>query len=137
MTIIPINDILPTILYRLIPGLKNPQNYYNAPPGSLSERWVDETRENGNPGGVAVDNGSFSENNVVACQKRGIEPYTVTGCEPHRLPIGYDMGKGGNNLQKKETVSVFFAATIYGPIGRLFCSARSDKEKTGLAQVRV
>lgn len=85
---------------------------------------MEETREIGKPGGVVADSGSFSENNIVACQKRRIEHYIATRCEPHRPPIGHDMGKGGKNLQKKETVSVFPAATIYGPTGRLFCSAR-------------
>jgi transposase len=37
----------------------------------------------GNPAAVAMDNGYFSEANIVACQTRGIEPYIATGREPH------------------------------------------------------
>jgi transposase len=39
----------------------------------------------GKPQAVALDNGYFSEANIVACQKRGIEPYIATGREPHHL----------------------------------------------------
>jgi transposase len=39
--------------------------------------------EIGKPSGVALDNGYFSETNIVACQKREIEPYIATGREPH------------------------------------------------------
>ena len=39
--------------------------------------------EIGKPAGVALDNGYFSETNINACQKRGIEPYIATGREPH------------------------------------------------------
>jgi transposase len=39
----------------------------------------------GRPEAVALDNGYFSEANIVACQNRGIEPYIATGREPHHL----------------------------------------------------
>jgi transposase len=39
----------------------------------------------GKPQAAALDNGYFSEANIVACQKRGIEPYIATGREPHHL----------------------------------------------------
>lgn len=39
----------------------------------------------GKPGAAALDNGYFSEANIVACQQRGIEPYIATGREPHHL----------------------------------------------------
>lgn len=37
----------------------------------------------GTPAAVAMDNGYFSEANIVACQERGIEAYIATGREPH------------------------------------------------------
>jgi transposase len=39
--------------------------------------------EIGKPKAAAMDNGYFSEANVAACQKRGIEAYIATGREPH------------------------------------------------------
>jgi transposase len=39
--------------------------------------------EVGKPGAAAMDNGYFSQTNIDACQKRGIEPYIATGREPH------------------------------------------------------
>jgi len=41
--------------------------------------------EVGKPDAVALDNGYFSEDNIQACQIRGIEPYIATGREPHHL----------------------------------------------------
>jgi transposase len=37
----------------------------------------------GSPEAVAMDNGYFSETNIVGCQERGIDPYIATGREPH------------------------------------------------------
>jgi len=37
----------------------------------------------GKPEAAAMDNGYFSEANIAACQKRGIDPYIATGREPH------------------------------------------------------
>ena len=37
----------------------------------------------GKPIAAALDNGYFSQANIDACQKRGIEPYIATGREPH------------------------------------------------------
>ena len=39
--------------------------------------------EVGKPTGAALDNGYFSEDNVAALERRGIEPYIATGREPH------------------------------------------------------
>jgi transposase len=41
--------------------------------------------EGGKPEAVAMDAGYFSEANVNACEKRGIDPYIATGREPHHL----------------------------------------------------
>ena len=41
--------------------------------------------ELGQPDAVALDNGYFSEANIQACEKLGIEPYIATGREPHHL----------------------------------------------------
>jgi len=37
------------------------------------------------PEAVAMDNGYYSEANIHACEKLGIEPYIATGREPHHL----------------------------------------------------
>jgi transposase len=37
----------------------------------------------GKPTAVALDNGYFSEANIAALERRGIEPYIATGREPH------------------------------------------------------
>ena len=39
--------------------------------------------EVGKPAAAALDNGYFSEANVAACERRGIEPYIATGREAH------------------------------------------------------
>ena len=39
--------------------------------------------ELGAPEAAAMDNGYFSEGNVMACEERDIEPYIATGREPH------------------------------------------------------
>jgi len=39
--------------------------------------------ELGTPQAAAMDNGYFSEGNVMACEERDIEPYIATGREPH------------------------------------------------------
>jgi transposase len=39
--------------------------------------------EVGKPTAAALDNGYFSEDNVSACEKRGVDPYIATGREPH------------------------------------------------------
>jgi transposase len=41
--------------------------------------------EVGRPAAAALDHGYFSEANIAACQKRGIDPYIATGREPHHL----------------------------------------------------
>jgi transposase len=41
--------------------------------------------ELGTPAAAALDNGYFSQANIAACKKRGIEPYIATGREPHHL----------------------------------------------------
>lgn len=41
--------------------------------------------EVGKPTAAALDHGYFSEANIAACQKRGIDPYIATGREPHHL----------------------------------------------------
>jgi hypothetical protein len=37
----------------------------------------------GKPEPAALDNGYFSETNITACQKRGIDAYIATGREAH------------------------------------------------------
>lgn len=37
----------------------------------------------GPPSAGALDNGYFSESNIAACERRGIDPYIATGRDPH------------------------------------------------------
>ena len=39
----------------------------------------------GTPKAAAMDNGYFSEANIHACEKLGIDPFIATGREPHHL----------------------------------------------------
>jgi transposase len=39
--------------------------------------------EIGPPDAGALDNGYFSESNIAACERRGIDPYIATGRDPH------------------------------------------------------
>lgn len=41
--------------------------------------------EVGKPEAVAMDNGYFSQTNIQACEKLGIDPFIATGREPHHL----------------------------------------------------
>jgi transposase len=41
--------------------------------------------EVGKPDAVAMDNGYFSQPNIQACEKLGIDPFIATGREPHHL----------------------------------------------------
>jgi transposase len=41
------------------------------------------SEELGTPDAAAADNGYFSENNVIACETRGIDLYAATGRDPH------------------------------------------------------
>lgn len=41
--------------------------------------------EVGKPKAAAMDNGYFSQTNIHACEKLGIEPFIATGREPHHL----------------------------------------------------
>jgi hypothetical protein len=39
--------------------------------------------EVGSPSAGALDNGYFSESNIAACERRGLDPYIATGRDPH------------------------------------------------------
>jgi transposase len=41
----------------------------------------------GQPEAAALDNGFFSEHNILALEQRGIEPYIATGREPHHQDL--------------------------------------------------
>lgn len=41
----------------------------------------------GKPAAAALDNGFFSEHNILALEQRGIEPYIATGREAHRKDL--------------------------------------------------
>jgi transposase len=46
----------------------------------------------GQPKGAALDNGFFSEHNILALEQRNIEPYIATGREPHRKSVDALLG---------------------------------------------
>jgi len=47
----------------------------------------------GKPSAAALDNGFFSEHNILAFEQRGIEPYIATGREAHRKDLNTLLGK--------------------------------------------
>lgn len=48
--------------------------------------------ELGQPEGAALDNGFFSEHNILALEQRNIEPYIATGREPHYKTVDILLG---------------------------------------------
>ncbi len=46
----------------------------------------------GQPEGAALDNGFFSEHNILALEQRNIEPYIATGQEPHYKTVDILLG---------------------------------------------
>ncbi len=46
----------------------------------------------GQPAAAALDNGFFSEHNILAFEQRGIEPYIATGREAHRIDLNTLLG---------------------------------------------
>src|SRR5262249_20132277 len=72
--------------------------------------------------GGGVDNGYFSEANIAACERRGIEPYIATGRDPHHpswqerfaalpVPPGDDASPTEKMAYKLKTV---IGKAIYG-----------------------
>ena len=47
----------------------------------------------GEPSAAALDNGFFSEHNILALEQHGIEPYIATGREAHRKDLNTLLGK--------------------------------------------
>ena len=47
----------------------------------------------GQPAAAALDNGFFSERNILAFEQRGIEPYIATGREAHHIDLNTLLGK--------------------------------------------
>ena len=47
----------------------------------------------GQPAAAALDNGFFSEHNILAFEQRGIEPYIATGREAHHIDLNTLLGK--------------------------------------------
>ena len=49
--------------------------------------------ELGHPEAAALDNGFFSERNILALERRGIEPYIATGRQPHHKDLNTLLGQ--------------------------------------------
>lgn len=79
--------------------------------------------ELGQPEGAALDNGFFSEHNILALEQRGIEPYIATGREPHYKTVDALLGKApvepSADASPKEKMAYKLATEIGKEIYRL------------------
>jgi transposase len=79
--------------------------------------------ELGQPEGAALDNGFFSEHNILALEQRNIEPYIATGREPHYKTVDILLGTVPAELpadaSPKEKMAYKLAAEIGKEIYRL------------------
>jgi len=77
----------------------------------------------GQPTGAALDNGFFSEHNILALEQRNIEPYIATGREPHYKSVDALLGKAPAeppaDASPKEKMAYKLAAEIGKEIYRL------------------
>jgi len=79
--------------------------------------------ELGQPEGAALDNGFFSEHNILALEQRNIEPYIATGREPHYKTVDTLLGtvptEPPANATPKEKMAYKLATEIGKEIYRL------------------
>jgi transposase len=77
----------------------------------------------GQPTGAALDNGFFSEHNILALEQRNIEPYIATGREAHYKSVDALLGKAPAeppaDASPKEKMAYKLAAEIGKEIYRL------------------
>jgi hypothetical protein len=77
----------------------------------------------GQPEGAALDNGFFSEHNILALEQRNIEPYIATGREPHYQTVETLLGKTPTqppvDASPKEKMAYKLASEIGKEIYRL------------------
>jgi hypothetical protein len=79
--------------------------------------------ELGQPEGAALDNGFFSEHNILALEQRNIEPYIATGREPHYKTVDTLLGtvpaEPPSEASPKEKMAYKLATEIGKEIYRL------------------
>jgi transposase len=79
--------------------------------------------EIGQPESAALDNGFFSERNILALEQRNIEPYIATGREPHYKSVEDLLGnlptKPGDDASPKDKMAYKLATEIGKEIYRL------------------
>jgi len=79
--------------------------------------------ELGQPEGAALDNGFFSERNILALEQRNIEPYIATGREPHYKTVdallGTVLAEPPADASPKEKMAYKLATEIGKEIYRL------------------
>lgn len=79
--------------------------------------------ELGKPDAAALDNGFFSEHNILALEQRGIEPYIATGREPHHQNLNTLLGQRPDapsaSASPKEKMAYKLATEIGQAIYRL------------------
>ncbi len=79
--------------------------------------------ELGQPEGAALDNGFFSEHNIIALEQRNIEPYIATGREPHYKTVDTLLGQApaepSSDASPKEKMAYKLATEIGKEIYRL------------------
>lgn len=77
----------------------------------------------GQPTGAALDNGFFSERNILALEQRHIEPYIATGREPHYKSVDVLLGNlpaaPPTDASPKENMAYKLASEIGKEIYRL------------------
>lgn len=77
----------------------------------------------GQPEGAALDNGFFSEYNILALEKRKIKPYIATGREPHYKSVEGLLGnlpaEPADDASPKEKMAYKLATEIGKEIYRL------------------
>lgn len=77
----------------------------------------------GQPEGAALDNGFFSEHNILALEKRNVKPYIATGREPHYKSVEGLLGnlpaEPADDASPKEKMAYKLATEIGKEIYRL------------------
>lgn len=81
------------------------------------------SRQLGQPEGAALDNGFFSEHNILAFEQRNIKPYIATGREPHYKSVDDLLGnlpaEPADDASPKEKMAYKLATEIGKEIYRL------------------
>lgn len=80
----------------------------------------------GVPSAVAMDNGYFSENNILVCLARDIDPYIATGREPHHRSWRERFAEGPEPPPEDASPSVKMAHKLQTAIGQAIYGVRKS-----------